>query len=79
MLNAGAAQTLSATFTPTDAANYTTATATVVDHGEQGDADDHLGDPGRDRLRHGAGRDAAERDDDASPGTFAYTPAGGTC
>ena len=29
---AGAAQTLSVTFTPTDAANYTTATATVDDH-----------------------------------------------
>ena len=30
VLNAGAAQTLSVTFTPTDAANYTTATATVT-------------------------------------------------
>src|SRR6202008_637205 len=29
VLNAGAAQTLSVTFTPTDAANYTTATKTV--------------------------------------------------
>ena len=32
VLNAGAAQTLSVTFTPTDAANYTGATATVDDH-----------------------------------------------
>ena len=30
VLSAGAAQTLSVTFTPTDAANYTTATATVA-------------------------------------------------
>ena len=30
MLNAGAGQTLSVTFTPTDAANYTTATTTVA-------------------------------------------------
>src|SRR5204862_171838 len=30
VLNAGVAQTLSVTFTPTDAANYTTATATVL-------------------------------------------------
>src|SRR5438105_8956252 len=29
VLNAGSAQTLSVTFTPTDAANYTTATKTV--------------------------------------------------
>ena len=38
VLTAGAAQTLSVTFTPTDAANYTTATATVVDQRAQGDA-----------------------------------------
>ena len=43
VLNAGAAQTLSVTFTPTDAANYTTATATVDDQRAEGDADDHLG------------------------------------
>src|SRR5207245_3414074 len=30
VLNAGAAQTLSVTFTPTDAANYTTATTSVA-------------------------------------------------
>ncbi len=141
VLSAGSAQTLSATFTPTDTANYNTATKsvtidvakatpvitwanpagivygtalsatqlnatttvpgafvytpnagtvlsagsaqTLVDdvhadrHGElqhrqqvgddrrrQGDAGDHLGEPGRHRLRHGAQRDPAERDDD---------------
>ena len=54
VLNAGAAQTLSVTFTPTDAANYTTATATRRDHRHEGDADDHLADAGGHRLRHGA-------------------------
>jgi hypothetical protein len=43
VLNAGAAQTLSVTFTPTDAANYTTATKTVDDHRPEGDAGHHLG------------------------------------
>ena len=62
VLNAGAGQTLSVTFTPTDAANFTTATKTVVDQRAEGDAGDHLGDAGGHHLRHGAERDAAERD-----------------
>ena len=59
---AGAGQTLSVTFTPTDTANYTAATATVDDHRAEGDAGDHLADAGGDHLRHRAQRDAAERD-----------------
>ena len=79
MLGAGRGQTLSVTFTPTDTANYTTATATVDDHGDEGDAGDHLADAGGDHLRHGAERDAAERDRPAGvAGTFVYTPASGT-
>ena len=64
VLSAGAAQTLSVTFTPTDAANYTTATQAVAINVAQGDAGHHLGDAGRHRLRHRAERDPAERDDD---------------
>ena len=78
MLDGGRGQTLSVTFTPTDAANYTRATATVAITVHEGDAGDHLGDAGGDRLRHGAERDAAERDGRRVPGTFVYTPAGGT-
>ena len=62
MLNAGAGQTLSVTFTPTDAANYTTATKTVSINVLKATPVDHLGDAGRHHLRHRAGRDAAERD-----------------
>ena len=62
VLNAGAGQTLSVTFTPTDTANYTSATTSGRDHGHEGDADDHVARAGRSRLRHGAQRDAAERD-----------------
>ena len=56
VLNAGS-HTLSVTFTPTDAANYNGASANVLDHRHQGDADDHLGEPGGHRLRHRARRD----------------------
>ena len=76
VLNAGS-HTLSVTFTPTDAANYNGATANVTMTVDQGDAGDHLGEPGRHRLRHGARRDAAERDRHVA-GTFVYTPAAGT-
>ena len=62
VLNAGVGQTLSVTFTPTDTANYTTATASVSITVAEGDAGDHVGDPGRHHLRHGAERDAAECD-----------------
>ena len=62
VLDAGAAQTLSVTFTPTDAANYTTATTTVTINVLKATPIDHLVDAGGHRLRHGAQRDAAERD-----------------
>jgi hypothetical protein len=77
VLNAGAAQTLSVTFTPTDTANYNPATSgaiTVL----KATPTITWSNAGRHRLRHGAERDAAERDDDGVPGTFVYTPAAGT-
>ena len=61
VLNAGAAQTLSVTFTPTDAANYTDRDdepITVL----KATPDDHLVDARGHHLRHGAERDAAECD-----------------
>ena len=74
MLSAGAAQSLSVTFTPTDGANYTTATKSVAINVIKATPVDHLGGAGGHRLRHGTERDAAERDGHASPGTFVYTP-----
>ena len=80
VLNAGAGQTLSVTFTPTDTANYTdghrdASTITVA----QGDAGDHLADAGGDHLRH---RAQATQLNATAPagvaGTFVYTPASGT-
>ena len=53
VLDAGNGQTLSVTFTPTDTTDYTTATATATINVRAGDAHDHLGQPGRHRLRHG--------------------------
>ena len=67
VLNAGADQTLSVTFTPTDAANYTTRDEDGHDQRAEGDAGHHVGDPGRHRLRHRAERDAAERDRHGAP------------
>ena len=79
VLNAGSAQTLSVTFTPTDGANYNDGDGDRDDHGVEGDAGDHLADAGGDHLRHGAQCDAAERDEPAGvAGTFVYTPASGT-
>ena len=78
VLNAGAGQTLSVTFTPTDAANYTTATKTVDDQRPEGDADDHLVDAGGHHLRHGAERDAAERDRERRRGRSSTSPVAGT-
>ena len=61
VLRAGNGQTLSVTFTPTDTADYTTATATATIDGDAGDACDHLGQSGEHRVWHGAVRDAARR------------------
>ena len=62
MLNAGSGQTLSVTFTPTDAANYTTATKTVSINVLKATPLDHVVDARGHHLRHGAERHAAERD-----------------
>ena len=72
------AQTLSVTFTPTDAANYTAGDDDGHDRRRQGDAGDHLADARRHHLRHGAQRDAAERDEPAVRGhlrLYARSPA----
>ena len=77
VLNAGVGQTLSVTFTPTDAANYTTATATVTITVSQGDADDHLADAGG--ITYGTALSATQLNATGRvPGTFVYTPASGT-
>ena len=62
VLNAGSGQTLSVTFTPTDAANFTTATKTVSINVLKATPVDHVGEPGGHHLRHRAECDAAERD-----------------
>jgi hypothetical protein len=77
VLNAGARQTLSVTFTPTDAANYTGATATTTITVLKASSDDHLVGAGGHHLRHGAERDAAECDRERA-GTFVYSPVAGT-
>ena len=60
VLTAGS-QTLSVTFTPTDTTDYTSATATVTTHGEQGDAHHYMGHAGSNQLRNGTERNAARR------------------
>ena len=78
VLHAGENQPLSVSFTPTDATDYTTASATTRDQRRAGDADDHLGQPGGDHLRHGAERHAARCECDGGRVLHAYTPASGT-
>ena len=76
--NAGAAQTLSTTFTPTDPANYTTATGERVDHGDEGDAGRS---PGRrpPSIVYGTPLSATQLNATAGvAGAFVYTPRGGT-
>ena len=75
-LDAGAQQTLSVSFTPTDTANYNDKSATVTlnvlkaTRRSPGESRGH-------RLRDGAG--ATQLNATANvPGTFAYTPAAGT-
>jgi hypothetical protein len=76
VLNAGHGQTLSVTFTPTDAVNYTTATASVTIDVAEGDAGDHVADAGGDH--YGTALSATQLNA-TSPvaGTFVYTPASG--
>ena len=59
VLTAGAGQTLSVTFTPTDTADYNPVTTTATINVQQADAGAHLGEPRRHHLRHGAGRHPA--------------------
>jgi len=76
VLNAGA-QTLSVTFTPTDAANYTTATATVTLTVTPATALVTWATPAP--IVYGTPLSAAQLNATASvPGTFAYTPPAGT-
>ena len=63
------------TFTPTDAANYTTATATVAITVLQGDAAITWATPAD--IVYGTALSATQLNATASvPGTFVYTPAG---
>ena len=61
VLNAGAAQVLSGTFTPADTVDYSSVTTTVTINVLPGDADDHLGQSRGHRLRHALGPAAARR------------------
>ena len=67
------------TFTPTDTANYTNATAGVTITVDQGDAGHHLADAGDIVYGDGARRDAAERDDGARAGHLRLHAAAGRC
>ena len=81
VLSAGAAQTLSTTFTPTDAANYTTATATVTLNVTK--ATPTITWPAPAAIGYGTALSATQLNATASfgatsvPGTFVYTPAAG--
>src|SRR5213075_1105129 len=76
VLNAGAGQTLSVTFTPTDAANYTTATATVLITVTK--ATPTITWPTPVAIAYGAALSATQLNATASvPGTFVYSPAVG--
>ena len=77
VLNAGAAQTLSVTFTPTDTANHTTATTTVAITVTKAIPTISWATPAD--LTYGAALSATQLNATASvPGTFAYSPTAGT-
>ena len=65
------------TFTPTDAANYTSATKAVAINVFKATPVDHLGAAGRHRLRDRAGATQLNATTTVA-GTFAYTPTAGT-
>src|SRR5438445_7647961 len=76
-LSAGAGQTLSGTFTPTESANYTTATRTVAITVAK--ATPTITWPTPADLVYGTALSATQLDATASvAGTFVYTPAAGT-
>src|SRR5207245_3535713 len=77
VLNAGTAQVLSTTFTPTDAANFTTATATVEITVTKATATITWSTPAA--ITFGTPLSATQLNATASvPGTFVYAPAAGT-
>ena len=77
MLHAGTTQTLSVSFTPTDAANYTSATATVSINVLKATPVITWTTPGD--ITYGAALGAAQLNATANvPGTFVYTPDAGT-
>ena len=77
VLNAGSGQPLSATFTPTDADDYSTATATAQINVAQAATIVTWTNPAD--IFYGTALVAMELDATASqPGTFTYTPAAGT-
>src|SRR5439155_662336 len=77
VLSAGAAQTLSVTFTPTDAANFTTATKTVTIDVAKATSVITWSTPAA--ITYGTVLGATQLDATANtPGTFVYTPAAGT-
>ena len=77
VLNAGAAQTLSVTFTPTDAANFTTATKTVSINVLKATPVITWAKPAD--ITYGTALGATQLNATAStPGTFVYTPLAGT-
>ena len=86
VLGAGNNQTLSVTFTPDRHDRLHHGLRDGDDQRLASDADDHLGQPGEHRLRHGAERNAARchlfldggRSEWNVAGTFTYTPAAGT-
>jgi len=77
VLNAGTAQVLSTTFTPTDAANFATATASVAI--TVGKAAPTIAWSAPANIVYGTALSATQLNATASvPGTFVYTPAAGT-
>src|SRR5204862_40378 len=76
VLNAGAGQTLSTTFTPTDTANYTTTTASVLITVTK--VTPTITWPTPANLTYGTVLGGTQLNATASvPGTFVYTPASG--
>jgi rhamnogalacturonan endolyase len=77
VLNAGAGQTLSVTFTPTDAANYTTAGTTTTIDVSQATPVITWAEPSA--IIYGTALSATQLNATANvPGTFIYTPTSGT-
>ena len=77
VLNAGTGQTLSVTFTPTDAANFTTATKTVSINVLKATPTITWANPAD--IVYGTPLECTQLNATAStPGTFAYTPVAGT-